>query len=463
MATSKTNPLLKYIVGGILLILVIAVLKSGDNNAQTDHTEQVVSTGLKEYDIQDGDTTKDTISTLVAQVKTLKDDTEKLIKENNRLKNENRNTNEKIKQEVNKAAQQQIEVQTQRLSQQNNTNNAYLDQLSHKIEMLQNKLYAQQSELANQGDIPAGLGFDEGYENSTNGWVLPIDMPPADQEGKYELSGINTGSMFDDLPDAKEIIKEVKPIPVYTVPENSTLLGSTAMTGMVGRIPIGGKITDPYPFKIIVGSDDLATNGHTIPGLSGMVFSGVATGDLMLSCISAKLYSVTYTFEDGTVRTIREESGAGVSFENAEGTNRRGLGWLSDEWGNPCIKGELITNAPAYLATIFALDAASGYASAYAENEVTTTVSPESGVTTQQLTGDPYKKAGGDAIASGVDGVSDWVKARQKDSFDAIFVPSGTKVSVHIDTALEIDYEPNGRKIAYGNFDGQAGYTQELD
>lgn len=460
---STTNPLLKYIVGGVLLILVIAVLNSGDDNQNVNEQENVVTTDLQEYDIQDGDTTKDTISTLVAHVKTLKKDTEELIQENKRLKSENRNTREVIKNEVDKVAQKQLEVQQNKIVQQNNSRDNYLDQLNHKLEMLQNKLHSQESEFSNQGDIPSGLGLDDSYENSTNGWIMPLDMPPMNQEGKYEFADINTGSVFEDLPDAKELIKEVKPIPVYTVPENATLLGSTAMTGMVGRIPIGGKITDPYPFKIIVGSDDLATNGHTIPGLSGMVFSGIATGDLMLSCISAKLYSVTYTFEDGTVRTIREESGAGVSFEDADGTTRRGLGWLSDEWGNPCIKGELITNAPAYLATIFALDTASGYAKAYAENEVTTTVSPDTGVTQSATTGDPYKKAGGEALGQGVDGVSDWVKARQRDSFDAIFVPSGTKVAVHVETALEIDYEPNGRKIAYENFDGQAGYTRELD
>ena len=462
MAFATNNPLLKYIVGGVLLVLVIAVLKSGDDK-QPPKDEKVVTTSLGEFDIQEGDSTKDTISTLVAHVKTLKENTQQLIKENKELKIQNRNIDETIRREVGIKSNEQRTLQQRQQEQLNKTSNSYLNQLASQIKNLQTKLNMQQSELINRGDIPDGLGFDDGFENSMNGWVMPTDLPPVNDQGKYEFANISTDSTFDAMPGVKEIVEEVKPIPVYTVPENSTLLGSTAMTGMIGRIPVNGKITDPYPFKIIVGSDVLATNGHRIPGLSGMMFSGVAIGDLMLSCISAKLYSVTYTFEDGTVRTIREEDGAGVDIENAGGTSRRGLGWLSDEWGNPCIKGELITNAPAYLASMVALGTAEGYARAYAENETTTVVSGDTGTITSATTGDPYKKAGGDAIAGGVSEVTDWLKARQKDSFDAIFVPSGTKVAVHIDIALEIDYEPNGRKLVYGNYAGQTGYTQSLD
>ena len=60
--------------------------------------------------------------------------------------------------------------------------------------------------------------------------------------------------------------------PVYTVPRNATLIGATAMTGLIGRIPREGEVVDPFPFKLLVGSSNLAANGLTVPGLSGMVF-----------------------------------------------------------------------------------------------------------------------------------------------------------------------------------------------
>ena len=69
------------------------------------------------------------------------------------------------------------------------------------------------------------------------------------------------------------------PEPVYTVPRNSTLVGSTGMTALIGRIPVKGNVDDPYPFKVIVGSDNLAANGLDMPGLDGMIFTGHAIGD----------------------------------------------------------------------------------------------------------------------------------------------------------------------------------------
>lgn len=181
----------------------------------------------------------------------------------------------------------------------------------------------------------------------------------------------------------------------------------------------------------------------------------------MLSCISAKLYSVTYTFDDGTILTQRETQGADVGAQEGGGTQRRGLGWLSDEWGNPCIKGELITNAPAYLASQFALSAAEGYARALADNE-TTSVVTTSGAIVESTTGDAVKRAGGEAVADGFGNVSGWLQERQNDSFDAVFVRSGTQVAVHIETQLEIDYDPNGRKLAYEH-QNRPGYSRQLD
>ena len=70
--------------------------------------------------------------------------------------------------------------------------------------------------------------------------------------------------------------------PAYTVPRNATLIGSTSMTALVGRIPIQGQVRDPMPFKVITGADNLAANGLTVPGVQGMVWSGTAVGDWTL-------------------------------------------------------------------------------------------------------------------------------------------------------------------------------------
>lgn len=467
MANAKSNPVLKWVALGVVLVGGIMLYKGSNNDRSQEEYEMSKDRELQQELAAlniDGDSPKETIRTLVAHVKSQNEKTKEVIELNRQLVRENQDTDKKIEKKVKQRA---LQLKNE-ISQQSNN---LLSSLTGRMNELSNKVNTQaastanlENAMSNQGDIPVGLGFDGFTDDS--GWVMPLDLPKPDDMGLIKLNRPENSSdaLFNDLSDpAVQVVAEVKKIAWYTVPENATLMGSTAMTGMIGRIPIGGRVIDPYPFKIIVSSYNLATNGHHIPGLNGMIFSGVATGDLMLSCISARLYSVTYTFDDGTILTQRETQGMNTSGQQGQGSGvqRRGLGWLSDEWGNPCIKGELITNAPTYLATQFGLSAAEGYARASAQNE-TTSVVTSSGAIVESTTGDATKRAGGEAVADGFASVSEWLSARQQDSFDAVFVPSGTKVAVHIETQLEIDYAPNGRKLAYEHQNRQ-GYTRQLD
>ena len=102
-------------------------------------------------------------------------------------------------------------------------------------------------------------------------------------------------------------LERLQPRPVYTVPRNATLIGSTAMTALVGRVPIQGQVRDPMPFKVITGAENLAANGLRVPGVQGMVWSGTAIGDWTLSCVTGRLDSVTFVFDDGTIRTLSSD------------------------------------------------------------------------------------------------------------------------------------------------------------
>ena len=116
------------------------------------------------------------------------------------------------------------------------------------------------------------------------------------------------------------------------------------MTALVGRVPVQGEVRDPMPFKVITGADNLAANGLRVPGVQGMVWSGTAIGDWTLSCVTGRLDSVTFVFEDGTIRTI-----SGDDQSTPGGGAEKPLGWISDAQGIPCITGERKTNAPAFL------------------------------------------------------------------------------------------------------------------
>ncbi|STY64147.1 integrating conjugative element protein, PFL_4705 family [Mannheimia haemolytica] len=116
--------------------------------------------------------------------------------------------------------------------------------------------------------------------------------------------------------------------PVYTVPSNSTFLDSVAMTGLIGRIPIDNKVSDAYPFKVLIGRENLIANGIELPDVEGAIVSGTATGDWTLSCVRGDVKSMTFVFNDGRI----------VSTTNKG--NSENIGWLSDSSGIPCVPGE---------------------------------------------------------------------------------------------------------------------------
>jgi len=91
------------------------------------------------------------------------------------------------------------------------------------------------------------------------------------------------------------------------------------MTALVGLVQ--GQVRDPMPFKIITGADNLAANGLTVPGVQGMVWSGTTIEDWTLSCVTRRLDSVTFVFEDGTIRTTSDDD-----LDNQSGGAEKPLG-----------------------------------------------------------------------------------------------------------------------------------------
>lgn len=271
-------------------------------------------------------------------------------------------------------------------------------------------------------------------------WIYPLDHPNNRQghEADQDAFAVQDGP---ELTESAITATPRLPEPRFTVPVNATLLNARAMTALIGRVPIQGQLQDPYPVKVVVGPEGLATNGLTLPAdLRGMVFSGVARGDWGLSCVRAQLLAVTFTFEDGTIRTL---SGEG---EDA-------LGYISDAAGNPCINGERITNAPKVLAARFAASAFEAAARGFAQAQTNQVVTNGSVVTTVD---DAARFGAYTGLAGGAEDAQDWLEDRLGQSFDAVYAPPGEVVAVHLQKALEIDFESEGRKLVHAQ---RAGTT----
>ncbi|MFP5476094.1 MAG: TIGR03752 family integrating conjugative element protein [Gammaproteobacteria bacterium] len=243
-----------------------------------------------------------------------------------------------------------------------------------------------------------------------------------------------------------------KPIPYFTIPENATLAGVTSMSTIIGRVPVDGQVRDPMQWKAVVGRDNLAANGFELPDdLAGMIISGVAIGDMALSCSEGKVRSVTFVFNDGAIQTVSSRGGSSAGAGGGSPGAGQDLGYVSDAVGNPCIPGQFVTNAPAYITDVVgakALDAA-GQAFSDAQKTIVQSASGGSLGVTSTVTGSVGRYALGQAVAGSGDELSKWLLQRLKNSFDAVVTPAGQLLVVHVNQELRIDKNPQGRRLVH--------------
>ncbi|MCG7872673.1 MAG: TIGR03752 family integrating conjugative element protein [Candidatus Thiodiazotropha lotti] len=402
----------------------------------------------------DADSPADTIKTLTANVAAMTSEVKALRKDNDQLRKENRDllaNRHQIEENVTTRVKRELLSREKDQDARNRIDAGVLSSLTARVDALSQSL-SRNGSTQGGNDIPVGLGLDGVGEGTAHTdsliWIDPLDAvdsntTPSGTNGLLHRVGQSTDGALktarEKTGNLTESLNTVRP--VYTVPSNATLIGSTAMTALVGRVPVQGQVRDPMPFKIITGADNLAANGLTVPGVQGMVWSGTAIGDWTLSCVTGRLDSVTFVFDDGTIRTI-----SGDDRGNQSGGAEKPLGWISDEQGIPCITGERKTNAPAFLTQRIGVMAIQAAAEAAASAETTSIVS-DAGSVTSSVTGDTGTFVLGKTISGGSEEVTKWLQERQSQSFDAVFVPAGTRIAIHVDHELPIDLDTSGRRL----------------
>ena len=468
------------ILGTVVLGVVVAILVKSRGSAP----EHVPMTSVPQPPARsaDADSPADTIRTLTAEVQAIRDDNRKLRDDNNKLMQQNEDLNR------NRSAIE--ENVTRRLTEQfarpEAAGSPVFSGLNRKIDDLAAVVQRYSPESAGGvkaggSDIPPGLGFDPGNAPATAAgvgaigaalpnagptgaaglvWLEPLGsktLVGADGKRKTVAAGDTTGSPQaeaahgatdpgTEAAPVKEAPRAAQRTPYYTLPENATLMDATAMTALIGRTPVSGNVRDPMEFKVLVGRTNLAANGFELPDdVTGMVVSGVAVGDWMLSCVEGHVNSVTFVFQDGSINTVSKRNSGGATGNN----NTQRLGFISDERGAGCLNGERVTNAPAYLTQIVGVKSLEVAARAAALSQ-TTTVTNGFGSTTA-VTGNQGQFVLGQAAAAGVDEVSNWLMRRLNDSFDAIYIRPGAKVAVHLTEAIALDKDPNARRLDHGH------------
>ena len=446
MVAPVANRLLPVLAGIVVLLVAFVVLRTCTAPAK----DTAVLAHVPVTPTPDADSPADTIKTLTANVAAMTTELQSLRSENAGLRKDNAallTSRTQIEDSVTNRV-----TQTLRAQQQDDASRARLD--ADALATLTHRVDALTSASTHGSDIPIGLGLDRMVGPEQLVWIEPLDAPTTAPGGglttaRPQRSALSATGASHTNREVDGAVKQLPPRPVFTVPRNATLIGSTAMTALVGRVPVKGQVHDPMPFKIITGADNLAANGLMVPGVQGMVWSGTAVGDWTLGCVTGGLESVTFVFDDGTIRTMSSDD-PDIRSARSGGTAKKNLGWISDAYGIPCISGSRKTNAPAFLTQrlgITALEAA-GQASAAAQ---TTTVVGTTGQAANNVTGDAGSYVLGKTLAGGSEELARWLLERQSQNFDAVFVPAGAAVAIHVDVELPIDFDPNGRKLSHAS------------
>ncbi|ARB46984.1 TIGR03752 family integrating conjugative element protein [Alloalcanivorax xenomutans] len=474
----KSNGLLKILLPILVIVVLVIVIRGcnsddgvPDSQGSSTSADKDASLTLTDDEIQalgiEGDTPRDTVATLVGEMRAMRKELDDTRAESQRLREQNKQLTERAGN-VDSAIQAALREERRREAEKDQS---LLKTFEDKIDTLRH--YTDRGgDSSDQEELPIGLGLgDGGLRNGSLGaagtitpglvWINPADALTDEKTGESVFP--SAFSFSDSASDtaaggAKALGRAADSVesrikgkadpntvrPVYTIPQNSTLTGSVAMTALLGRVPVNGTVSDPYPFRVIVGKDNLTANGIEIPEVRGAILAGTTTGDWTLSCVRGKVDSITFVFDDGTVRTVPTPDDPD---DGNSSSKKNGIGTLSTPHGLPCIPGERKTNAREFLLTTFLMAGAEGAADGIAMGETSTQMDTNGAFTA--LTGNADKFILGRSASEGLSETRKWIQERFGQTFDAVYVPPGQPVSVLIDLPLHIDYEIEGRKVHY--------------
>ena len=390
---------------------------------------------------------------LTAKMTQLTDQNKKVLKENAFLKDRMQQTDDsKLYATLQK-------MQTLIASQE-----AKLHDLSNRIGALKSNA---QPPVNAHGDYPLnGQGNIHKPLTQMITVVNDMSLPIISKDGKSEVGYrpiLKTAQEPQVNLDNNDVNRQADDVPYFTIPANSTLADVVLQSDILAEVPVNNTLLQPaFKFKAIVGQKALlASNGITLPpDLSGIVFEGYSVGNMAMSCARGYITKMLFTWRDGSFTVVgHDQKGTSLNPQDA-------LGYISTPFGNPCLPGKYITDAPRVIASIAAMGGMAGGAGAFAESQTTSSVNPYSSIT--QITGNAFKYMGGMTVGTAADKALDWYTSRVSGVFDVVSIPSSfghqmTHVVVNITQTIPIDKKRHGRKIDYEKNNQNSIASHQLD
>ena len=387
-----------------------------------------------------GDNVSETTSSYAAQLKTVNDKVDSVSSNVTTIQTDIQT----LKSELPQLIQEQVGSSVQTTS---STLQAQIGAIQQNL-LKQNGGSSQSPYPLNQAQVSSAW---VGQDNTS-----PVASGQQSQQNNQNLTGslLNPNGTSSASSASSNNSQNSNVIPFYTIPENTLLLDVKSITGLIGRIPISGSVQDPYRFMVSLSANNLAAENVNIPDLAEARMMGIAEGDFNLNCVKGRIYSITFIFKDGRIST----TDVGESGD---------LGDITDAWGNACVTGTFISNAPKFLATLGALSFGEGFANAFSQEQVTSYNNSSTGTTSSSLTGGALQYGLGAGAANSAQNIQNWFMQREANSFDAVVLPSNTTLGILISKQINIDYDPNARKVNYfqnvNNVTGTTPTTSNLD
>ena len=446
----SANLLVRIGAGALLVaVLLVAAVRCGGAPADTAERPPPPAEALSADSARlagvEGDTAEDTLRTLVAEVRRFQDELAELKTENERVLARNRELagmETRLLREVEQAAEARGRGVDARVREQLARQRDEFARARTAVEGLMERLPASARSPADPGGA---------YVWTAGGFGTPPGEGRLDRLLGAEQNLIATTEGGDEGCPGDERC----PDKVYTVPRNAVLTGATVLSGLIGRVPNGEAVVDPYPFKLMVGPRNLIANGWEIPEVRHAVVSGIALGDWTLSCVRGSVTSMTFVFADGRIVTLPEPG-----TPDAVAERPAAWAWLSDEVGHPCVPGERVTNARRYLLQMMGAETVAAVGAAFAEAQTVRqrAVGPQGASSAVEVKeGGAGDYALGRAAAGVMGEFTRYLRGRLDREVDVVYVAPGTGVSVHLETELQIDYRYDARRVRHAAADRFGG------
>ena len=240
-----------------------------------------------------------------------------------------------------------------------------------------------------------------------------------------------------------------KVIPAYTIPSNTILTGVTPDTPLIGMIMQNGQVMNAQSVEFQLGQNNLAANFTRLPaGLKGVQGSALCQGIFVWftdSYVSCRIKSLTFIFKDGRIATNNSKTTAG-------------FGYLTMHHGSSFIPGAYHGNALYAGAGTGIFSALQGWGNAFAAAQQHTSTNGSTTTTSYKSIDKVGIGAGAGAGAMG-QAMNEWWQRLLKSTTDFVYVPNWNpkthqilQLNAVITNPVDINYNPEGRKVSYENF-----------